>query len=72
MHLSKGEFTQFSLRGRLKLLNEFGIQITENEIGDIIIKIYHLYDFYVEVFCIKKLVTKIEPLVYYGLLKYYL
>jgi hypothetical protein len=72
MHLSKGEYTQFSLKGRLKLLNEFGTHVIEKKINETVVKIYYIYDFYVEVCVIKKHVTKIEPVVFYRLLKYYL
>jgi hypothetical protein len=72
MHLSKGEYTQFSLKGRLKLLNEFGILMLEKRVDPTVIKIYFIYDFYVEVSVLKKQVTAIEPVVFYGLLKYYL
>jgi hypothetical protein len=72
MHLSKGEYTQFSLKGRLNLLNEFGTLLTQKRINETEIKIYYIYDFYVEVFSENKLVTKVEPLIFSGLLKYYM
>jgi hypothetical protein len=71
-HLSKGEYTQFSLKGRLNLLNEFGILLTQKKTNATEIKIYHIYDFYVEVFLVDKLVTKVEPLIYSSLLRYYM
>jgi hypothetical protein len=72
MHLSKGEYTQFSLKGRLNLLNEFGTLLTQKRINETEIKIYYIYDFYVEVFFEEKLVTKVEPLIFNGLLRYYM
>jgi hypothetical protein len=72
MHLSKGEYTQFSLKGRLNLLNEFGTLITQKIVNETEIKIYYIYDFYVEVFFIEKLVAKAEPLISNGLLRYYM
>jgi protoheme ferro-lyase len=72
MHLSKGEYTQFSLKGKLNLLNEFGTLLTQKRINETDIKIYYIYDFYVQVFYIEKLVTKVEPLIFNGLLRYYM
>jgi hypothetical protein len=72
MHLSKGEYTQFSLKGKLNLLNEFGTLLTQKRINETEIKIYYIYDFYVEVFSIKKLVTKVEPLISSSMLRYYM
>ena len=72
MHLSKGEYTQFSLKGKLNLLNEFGTLLTQKKINETEIKIFHIYDFYVEVFYVEKLLTKVEPLIFNGLLKYYI
>jgi hypothetical protein len=72
MHLSKGEYTQFSLKGRLNLLNEFGTLLTQKIVNETEIKIYYIYDFYVEVFLNEKLVTKAEPVVFNGLLRYYM
>ena len=48
MKLSKGEYCQFSLRGKEKLLQEFGIPVCRKTIGDRCISIFRLYDFYVE------------------------
>jgi hypothetical protein len=72
MHLSKGEYTQFSLKGKLNLLNEFGTLLTQKSVNETEIKIYRIYDFYVEVFYVEKLVTKVEPLIFNGLLRYYM
>lgn len=72
MHLSKGEYTQFSLKGRLNLLKEFGTLLTQKRTNETEIKIYYIYDFYVEVFFIEKLVTKAEPLISTGLFRYYM
>ncbi len=71
-HLSKGEYTQFSLKGRLNLLNEFGMLLTQKKTNATEIKIYYIYDFYVEVFLVEKLVTKVEPLISNSLLRYYM
>jgi uncharacterized protein YqgQ len=72
MYLSKGEYTRFSLKGKLNLLNEFGILVNEKHADDIEIKIYQLYDFYVEVLYEKHCVVKAEPVLFAGLLNYYI
>ncbi len=71
MYLSKGEYAQFSLKGKLGLLDEFGILVNEKLIGEIEIKVYQLYDFYVEVLYNKQKVVKAEPVIFFGLLSYY-
>jgi hypothetical protein len=71
MYLSKGEYTQFSLKGKLNLLDEFGILINEKYADEIEIKIYKLYDFYVEVLYDKQRIVKAEPVLFAGLLGYY-
>ncbi len=49
MKLTKGEYCQFSLKGRLQLLNEFGEFLSESILGAKSMQLYKLYDFYVEV-----------------------
>jgi hypothetical protein len=71
MYLSKGEYTQFSLKGKLSLLDEFGILINEKYVDEIEIKVYQLYDFYVEVLYDKQKVIKADPVIFSGLLGYY-
>jgi hypothetical protein len=71
MYLSKGEYTQFSLKGRLNLLDEFGILINEKYADKVEIKIYQLYDFYVEVIYEKQYVVKAEPVMFAELLNFY-
>jgi hypothetical protein len=72
MYLSKGEYTQFSEKGKLSLLNEFGTLLTEKYEDEIVIKIYRLYDFYVEVFYSEKHLVKLEPVLFPQLMHYYL
>jgi hypothetical protein len=72
MNLSKGEYTQFSLGGKLNLLKEYGLLLSENKIDEVNVKIYFIYDFYVEVFSKNNYVTKAEPIVSLALMKYYL
>jgi hypothetical protein len=71
MYLSKGEYTQFSLKGKLNLLNEFGILVNERYADEVEIKIYQLYDFYVEVLYEKHCVVKAEPVLFTGMVNYY-
>jgi hypothetical protein len=59
MKITKGEYCQFSLRGRIQFLNEFGKLMGENIIGTKVIRLYKLSDFYVEVFY-NRLNSKIE------------
>ncbi len=49
MKLTKGEYCQFSLKSRLALLKEFGVLITEKYVNEKLIRIFRIYDFYVEV-----------------------
>lgn len=75
MHLTKGEFCRFNLKSRMNLLKTNGILLMEKKIGNTLyIKLFLIYDFYVEVFLTqnKKEVIKAEPLWNKGLLKFYL
>ncbi len=72
MHLSKGEYSQFSLKGRVHLLQEFGMLVNEKFINEVRIKIYLLYGFYVEVVYNENRIIKAEPVLNAGLLEYYL
>jgi hypothetical protein len=49
MKLTKGEYCQFSLKSRLALLKEFGVLINEKYVNEKLIRIFRIYDFYVEV-----------------------
>ena len=71
MYLSKGEYSQFSLKGRLNLLQEFGTLISEKYVNEIKITLYLLYDFYVEVIYDNDSIVKAEPLKIVGMLQYY-
>lgn len=75
MHLTKGEFCRFNLKSRMNLLKTNGILLMEKKIGNTLyIKLFLIYDFYVEVFLThnKKEVIKAEPLWNKSLLKFYL
>lgn len=71
MNLTKGEYTQFSLKGKLNILNEFGILIIEKYINEIEIKIYQLYDFHVEVRYAHQKVINVEPVLFQNLMRHY-
>lgn len=71
MYLSKGEYTKFSLKGRLNLLNEFGRLVKEKHGIGTGVKIYKLYDFYVEVISTDKKIIKAEPVLFSNLLSFY-
>jgi hypothetical protein len=71
MYLSKGEYSQFSLKGRIHLLQEFGMLVNEKFIDEVRIKIYSLYGFYVEVVYEENYIIKAEPILHAGLLEYY-
>jgi hypothetical protein len=49
MKITKGEYCQFSLPGRLQLVKEFGEFLGETLLGRELIQIYRIHDFYVEV-----------------------
>ena len=49
MNITKGEYCQFSLRGRLQLLQEFGEYLGGKIMEHKSIQLYRIYDFYVEV-----------------------
>ncbi len=49
MKITRGEFCQFSLTGRLQLLQEFGVFLGAKIIERKSVQLYHIYDFYVEV-----------------------
>ncbi len=49
MKITRGEYCQFSLTGRLQLLEEFGEFLGVKTIEHKSIQLYQIYDFYVEV-----------------------
>jgi hypothetical protein len=74
MKLTKGEYCQFSLKSRLALLREFGVLVTERYINEKVIRIFKIYDFYVEVLydLLNKKIEKAEPVYCANLVEYYL
>ena len=73
MKITKGEYCQFSLKGRSDLLREFGSLELERTFGDKVVRIFLLYDFYVEVIYDpqKQEIEKIEPVTSFQLLHIY-
>ena len=50
MKFTRGEFCQFNLATRFKLLKEFGKSILKKKINMRIVSVYRISDFYVEVY----------------------
>jgi len=50
MKFTRGEFCQFNLTTRFKLLKEFGKSILKKKINMRIVSVYRISDFYVEVY----------------------
>jgi hypothetical protein len=73
MKLTRGEFCQFNLNTRLKLLNEFGINILEKKIRKRSVSVYKIYGFYVEVYVnlSSRKLEKVEPLKNIPVLEFY-
>ncbi len=70
MHLSKGEYTQFSQKGRLRLLHEFGHLLNEKSIGGVRLQLFLLYDFHVVVYSKSKNIINVEPIVSDGYVRF--
>jgi len=49
MKITKGEFCQFSLQGRLRLINHYGKMIFSKTIEKYKIQIFKIFDFHVQV-----------------------
>jgi hypothetical protein len=71
MNLTKGEYSQFTVKGKLKILNEFGILVVERYINEIKIKVYRLYDFHVEVRYAQEKVINVELVLFQNLVRHY-
>jgi hypothetical protein len=74
MKLTKGEYCQFSLKSRLALLREFGVLVTERYVNEKVVRIFKIYDFYVEVLydLLNKKFEKAEPVYFANMVDYYL
>jgi len=63
MKLTRGEFCQFNINTRFKLLREFGRNILKKKIKMRLISVYRISDFYVEVYenLVSHQLEKVEP-----------
>jgi hypothetical protein len=63
MKLTRGEFCQFNLNTRFKLLREFGKNILKKKIKMKLVSVYRISDFYVEVYenPVSHQLEKVEP-----------
>lgn len=73
MELTEGEFSCFSLQGRLRLVDEFGTFLFQTETNDVLINVYELFGFYVEEIYDKwkDEIIGVKP-ISFNLLKFYL
>jgi hypothetical protein len=63
MKLTRGEFCQFNLNTRFKLLREFGKNILKKKVKMRVVSVYRISDFYVEVYenLVSHQLEKVEP-----------
>ena len=63
MKFTRGEFCQFNLTTRFKLLKEFGKNILKKKINMRLVSVYRISDFYVEVYenLASRKLEKVEP-----------
>lgn len=63
MKFTRGEFCQFNLTTRFKLLKEFGKNILKKKIKMRLVSVYMISDFYVEVYenLVSHELEKVEP-----------
>jgi hypothetical protein len=73
MKITRGEYCQFGLRSRLKLLQQFGAMVCERQLKNVKVQIFKLYDFFVEVFVDvhTKAILKAEPVISTALIDFY-
>lgn len=73
MKITKGEYCQFNLRSKVELLNEFGQLEFERIFGNTSVRIFTIYDFYVEVVYnqMKEEIEKAEPVSFMDILRMY-
>jgi hypothetical protein len=74
MKLTQGEYCRFSLKGRVRLLDDYGTVITEKYYSEIQVKIFRLYGFYVEVLydLENQKIIKAEPVISKQMLSHYI
>ena len=64
MKITKGEYCQFTLQGKIQLLHLYGKAICHKAIDDKAITIFRVFDFYVEVIYIEPMnnfIIQAEP-----------
>lgn len=73
MKITKGEYCQFSLKSRVDLLRDFGQLEFERSFGDMDIRVFMLYDFYVEVIYsrLRAQIEKVEPVTFVDIIAMY-
>ncbi|MDP4264534.1 MAG: hypothetical protein Q8941_18535 [Bacteroidota bacterium] len=73
MKLTRGEFCQFNLTTRFKLLTEFGQHVMKKKVRMKMISIYKVFDFYVEVYenIASRQLEKVEPVKNTNILEVY-
>ena len=74
MKLSRGEFCSFKLESRVQLLQQHGTFMIRKQIDEThAIRLFYIYDFYVEVFCDteRDIILRIEPIIAYQWLDVY-
>jgi hypothetical protein len=74
MKLTQGEYCRFSLKGRVRLLDNYGIVIAERYYSEMQLKVFQFHDFYVEVLydLINKEIIKAEPVISKQMLSHYI
>jgi hypothetical protein len=73
MRLTEGEYCQFGLRARVRLLHQFGVKVCELPLKNMHLEVFRLYDFFVEV-CFEapaKTPIRAEPVMSIALVEFY-
>lgn len=73
MKITKGEYCQFNVKSKIELLKEFGQLEFERTFGTTAVRIFTIYDFYVEVIYnqLKEEIEKVEPVSFMDILRMY-
>jgi hypothetical protein len=73
MKITKGEYCQFNLKSKVEMLKEFGQLEFERTFGSTEVRIFTIYDFYVEVIYnqMKSEIEKVEPVNFMDILRMY-
>ena len=69
--MTKGEFCQFNIHTRFRLLTEYGKNILNKKVSRRMISVYMLFDFYVEVYenLTSRQLERVEPLAHASFLE---